>query len=144
MDIIHYMSCILGRTVTLQDRVVDFWFPYLEGRRLQKIHQTAGVFKVQCMYYCILNSVRQIFSWLRKSYIRYHCILCFVINLNVGFCLSEVKVAVFCIANGFFILLGIERWLWNYMWQCSTEHVLQCSALFWRWSYDQIFSSSLV
>lgn len=63
----------------------------------------------QSMYYCMLKGVRQTFSWLRKSDISYHCILCFVNNLNVGFCLSEVKVAVFCIANGFFILLGIER-----------------------------------
>lgn len=63
----------------------------------------------QSMYYCMLKGVRQTFSWLRKSDTRYHCILCFVNNLNVGFCLSEVKVAVFCIANGFFILLGIER-----------------------------------
>ena len=64
----------------------------------------------QSMYYCMLKEgVRQTFSWLRKSDISYHCILCFVNNLNVGFCLSEVKVAVFCIAKGFFILLGIER-----------------------------------
>lgn len=60
----------------------------------------------QSMYYCMLKGVRQTFSWLRKSDISYHCILCFVNNLNVGFCLSEVKVAVFLHCKWIFYFIG--------------------------------------